>query len=324
MSKLIIGDVELNSNIILAPMAGVTNQAYKNIVRQFGDNLMCTEMVNDKAILHGNSRTLKMLEIEPQEHPVAIQLFGSGVDTMRDAAIFIEKNTDFDILDINMGCPAPKIVKNDSGSKILLDPDKVYNILKAIVDAVSMPVTVKMRIGWDDENINIIQNSINAEKAGVKAITIHGRTTKQYYSGVADWEIIKKVKEAVSIPVIGNGDIDTPERAKEMLEYSKVDGIMIGRAAMGNPWLFREVDYYLNEGVELEQPSIQEKMDTAIKHFNKLIETKGERIAINEMRGQAALYLKGIKNSSHYKREIQKVNTVDEMINKLNEIKGEI
>ncbi len=324
MSKLKLGTVELESNVILAPMAGVTNQAFKQIVRELGAGLICTEMVNDKALLHDNERTKKMIEITPEEHPVALQLFGSEIETMVEAAKYLDKHSDTDIIDINMGCPAPKITKNASGSKILLDPDHVYNLTKAIVDAVDKPVMVKMRLGWDDDHLNVIENAQNVERAGAVAVVVHGRTTKQFYSGEANWQWIKKVKEAVSIPVIGNGDIDSPQKAKEMIEYSGVDGIMIGRAAMGNPWIFKRISHYLETGELLPEPTADEKVNTAIKHLESLIETKNERVAVLEMRGHAAWYLKGINGANKYRRAIQQTSTYDEMKSLLLEIAKDI
>lgn len=324
MSKLKLGSVELESNVILAPMAGVTNQAFKQIVRELGAGLICTEMVNDKALLHNNERTKKMIEISPEEHPVALQLFGSEIESMVAAAQYLDKQTKTDIIDINMGCPAPKITKNACGSKILLDPEHVYNLTKAIVDAVDKPVMVKMRLGWDDDHINVVENAKNVERAGAVAVVVHGRTTKQFYSGTANWDLIKLVKQNVSIPVIGNGDIDTPEKAKEMLEYSGVDGIMIGRAAMGNPWIFKRISHYLETGELIAEPTVNEKMQTAIKHLESLIASKNERVAVLEMRGHAAWYLKGISGANKYRREIQKMSTYSEMKNLLLQIADEL
>lgn len=324
MSKLKLGSVELESNVILAPMAGVTNQAFKQIVRELGAGLICTEMVNDKALLHDNERTKKMIEISPEEHPVALQLFGSEIESMVAAAQYLDKQTKTDIIDINMGCPAPKITKNACGSKILLDPEHVYNLTKAIVDAVDKPVMVKMRLGWDDDHINVVENAKNVERAGAVAVVVHGRTTKQFYSGTANWDLIKLVKQNVSIPVIGNGDIDTPEKAKEMLEYSGVDGIMVGRAAMGNPWIFKRISHYLETGELIAEPTVNEKMQTAIKHLESLIASKNERVAVLEMRGHAAWYLKGISGANKYRREIQKMSTYSEMKNLLLQIADEL
>lgn len=305
MTKLKIRELELDSPVILAPMAGVTNQAFKQIVRELGAGLVATEMVNDKGLIHGNARTRKMIELSPEEHPVSHQLFGSEVETMVQAAIILDKESDCDVIDINMGCPAPKITKNDSGSKLLQFPDKAYEIVKAVVEAVDKPVTIKMRIGWDEKSIVAVEFAKLMESAGACMITVHGRTTKQGYSGVANWELIKAVKEAVNVPVVGNGDIDSAKKAKEMIDYSGVDGVMIGRAALGNPWIIKQVSDYLTTGEEVEEPTIKEKLETATKHLERLIEIKGEKLAILEMRTHASWYIKGIPGANQVKKELQ-------------------
>lgn len=317
-----IGNIELDSQVVLAPMAGVTNSAFKEVVRELGAGLICTEMINDKALIHGNENTQKMIDISEFERPVSVQIFSNEVETLVKAAKVVDKLDNVDIIDINMGCPAPKITKNNSGSKILLYPELLYEMVKGVVDNVSKPVTVKMRIGWDENNINVVENALLAQKAGASAVFVHGRTTKQQYSGEADWEVIKQVKEALDIPVIGNGDIDSPQKAKAMLEYSGVDGIMIGRAAMGNPWIIHQVDHYLKTGELLDDPTIDDKINMIKKHANKLISLKGEKVAIREMRGHASWYLKGIKGANKFKVKLQEINTLDDLNNVLIEIKN--
>lgn len=317
-----IGNIELDSQVVLAPMAGVTNSAFKEVVRELGAGLICTEMINDKALIHGNENTQKMIDISEFERPVSVQIFSNEVETLVKAAKVVDKLDNVDIIDINMGCPAPKITKNNSGSKILLYPELLYEMVKGVVDNVSKPVTVKMRIGWDENNINVVENALLAQKAGASAVFIHGRTTKQQYSGEADWEVIKQVKEALDIPVIGNGDIDSPQKAKAMLEYSGVDGIMIGRAAMGNPWIIHQVDHYLKTGELLDEPTIDDKINMIKKHANKLVSLKGEKVAIKEMRGHASWYLKGIKGANKFKVKLQEINTLDDLNNVLIEIKN--
>ncbi len=317
-----IGNIELDSQVVLAPMAGVTNSAFKEVVRELGAGLICTEMINDKALIHGNENTQKMIDISEFERPVSVQIFSNEVETLVKAAKVVDKLDNVDIIDINMGCPAPKITKNNSGSKILLYPESLYEMVKGVVDNVSKPVTVKMRIGWDENNINVVENALLAQKAGASAVFVHGRTTKQQYSGEADWEVIKQVKEALDIPVIGNGDIDSPQKAKAMLEYSGVDGIMIGRAAMGNPWIIHQVDHYLKTGELLDEPTIEDKINMIKKHAHKLISLKGEKVAIREMRGHASWYLKGIKGANKFKVKLQEINTLDDLNNVLIEIKN--
>lgn len=314
MNKLKIRDIELDSPVILAPMAGVTNQAFKQIVRELGAGLIATEMVNDKGLIHGNVRTRKMIELSSLEHPVSHQLFGSEIVTMVKAAKILDKESDCDIIDINMGCPAPKITKNASGSKLLQSPKHAYEIVKAIVREVEKPVTIKMRIGWDENSINAVEFAKLMEKAGACMITVHGRTTMQQYSGKANWEIIKAVKSAVSIPVIGNGDIDSAKKAKELMDYSGVDGVMIGRAALGNPWIIKQVSEYLLTGTEPIEPPTKEKLQIAIKHLDSLIELKGERIAILEMRSHASWYIKGIKGANLVKKELQSATSKDDYL----------
>ena len=317
-----IGNIELDSQVVLAPMAGVTNSAFKEVVRELGAGLICTEMINDKALIHGNENTQKMIDISEFERPVSVQIFSNEVETLVKAAKVVDKLDNVDIIDINMGCPAPKITKNNSGSKILLYPELLYEMVKGVVDNVSKPVTVKMRIGWDENNINVVENALLAQKAGASAVFVHGRTTKQQYSGEADWDVIKQVKEALDIPVIGNGDIDSPQKAKAMLEYSGVDGIMIGRAAMGNPWIIHQVDHYLKTGELLDDPTIDDKINMIKKHAHKLISLKAEKVAIREMRGHASWYLKGIKGANKFKVKLQEINTLDDLNNVLIEIKN--
>ncbi len=312
-SSLKIGNVVLNNCVITAPMAGISNNAFKSIMKEMGAGLITTEMVSDKAILHGNEKTLNMVKDDVNIHPVSLQIFGNDPSTMAQAAKFLEDNTSCDIIDINMGCPAPKITKNSAGSKILKDTDQVYAVAKAVKEAVSIPVTVKMRIGWDENNINVIENVKAIEKAGIDAIFIHGRTTKQMYSGLANWDIIKKAKETVSIPVIGNGDITSAKQALEYKEKYGVDGIMIGRGILGNPWLVKQTVHLFETGKELEDPTIETKINWLKEHTKRLVELKGEKIAIKEMRGIAFYYVKGIRGTTQFKKDIQSISTEDEL-----------
>lgn len=306
-----IGDIMMKNKVVLAPMAGVCNPAFRLIAKQFGAGLVCAEMVSDKAILMGNEKTLEMLYVDEEEKPLSLQIFGGDKDSLVAAAKYVDKNTNADIIDINMGCPAPKITKVDAGSKWLLDPKKIEEMVSAVVDAVDKPVTVKMRTGWDEDHIYAIENARAVERAGGQAVAIHGRTRMQMYEGYADWDIIRQVKEAVKIPIIGNGDVNSPEAAKRMIEETHVDGVMIGRAALGNPWMLYRTVHYLSTGELLPEPNAREKMNVAIDHMERLIRLKGERTGVAEMRKHAAWYVKGLRGSAKVKEFINKETTAD-------------
>ncbi|ART74634.1 tRNA dihydrouridine synthase DusB [Sutcliffiella horikoshii] len=315
-----IGDITMKNQVVLAPMAGVCNAAFRLTVKEFGAGLVCAEMVSDKAILYKNARTMGMLYIDEREKPLSLQIFGGEKDTLVEAAKFVDKNTTADIIDINMGCPVPKIVKCDAGAKWLLDPNKIYEMVAAVVDAVDKPVTVKMRTGWDEEHIFAIENARAVERAGGQAVAVHGRTRVQMYEGHADWDIIKQVKEAVNIPVIGNGDVQTPQDAKRMLEETGVDGVMIGRAALGNPWMIYSTVQYLETGKLVGEPSVREKMDVCKLHLDRLIDLKGENTAVREMRKHAAWYLKGIRGNALVRNSINECNTRMDLVNLLDHL----
>ncbi len=312
-----IGNIEMKNQVVLAPMAGVCNPAFRLIAKDFGAGLVCAEMVSDKAILHKNEKSLNMLFVDEREKPLSLQIFGGEKETLVEAAKFVDKNTNADIIDINMGCPVPKITKCDAGARWLLDPDKIYEMVAATVDAVDKPVTVKMRIGWDEEHIYAVKNARAVERAGGSAVAVHGRTRVQMYEGTADWEIIKEVKEVVSIPVIGNGDVKTPQDARRMLDEVGVDGVMIGRAALGNPWMLYQTIQYLEKGVLEPEPTPREKIDVCMLHLDRLIDLKGESIAVREMRKHAAWYLKGMRRNSRIRDQINRFETRDDVANAL-------
>jgi len=314
-----IGDIEMKNNVVLAPMAGVCNPAFRLIAKEFGCGLVCAEMVSDKAILHGNKRTMEMLYVDEREKPLSLQIFGGDKETLVEAAKIVDQHTNADIIDINMGCPVPKITKCDAGAKWLLDPSKIEEMVSAVVASVRKPVTVKMRIGWDEQHIYAVENAQAVERAGGKAVTVHGRTRVQMYTGKANWDIIKEVKEAVSIPVIGNGDVFTPEDAKRMLEHTGCDGVMIGRGALGNPWMLYRTVHYLTHGELLPEPSPREKMDIAILHMDRLIALKGESVAVKEMRKHLAWYLKGLPGAARVKEKVMELTDRDEMVRVLKE-----
>jgi len=314
-----IGDIELKNQVVLAPMAGVCNPAFRLIAKEFGCGLVCAEMVSDKAILHGNKRTLEMLYVDEREKPLSLQIFGGDRETLVEAAKYVDKNTNADIIDINMGCPVPKVTKCDAGARGLLDPNKIYEMVAAVVDAVEKPVTVKMRIGWDDQHIYAVENARAVERAGGKAVAVHGRTREQLYTGKADWNVIREVKQSVSIPVIGNGDVFTPEDAKRMLDTTGVDGVMIGRGALGNPWMLYRTVHYLTTGELLPEPTPKEKIEIAILHMDRLIALKGEPQAGKEMRKHLAWYLKGLPRAARVKDQIMEETSRDRLVSILYE-----
>jgi tRNA-dihydrouridine synthase B len=293
-----IGTVNIGEPaVILAPMAGVTDLPFRLLAKEMGCSLVYSEMVSDKGLIYANRHTVDMLKIDARERPVAIQIFGSEPDCMAEAAKIVEQ-AGADIIDINMGCPTPKIVKNGEGSALMRRPELAYSIMASVVDAVGVPVTVKIRKGWDDDSVNAVEMARLAGRAGVAAIAVHGRTRAQFYSGKADWNIIREVKQSAGIPVIGNGDIRTPRDAALMLTETGCDGIMVGRGAQGNPWVFRQIMYYLKTGVVLPPPGIEERFDILRRHLDMLVACKGEYIAIREMRRHAAWYTKGLPHAA--------------------------
>ena len=312
-----IGNVELDNKVFLSPMAGVTDLPFRLICKEQDCGMLYTEMINAKALCYDDANTKKMLKIEEEEHPVAVQIFGSDPEFMGRAAQIMNEYPN-EILDINMGCPAPKVVKNGDGSALLKNPELAAKVLKAVVGNSEKPVTLKIRKGWDDTCINAVEIAKIAEDCGISAIAIHGRTREQYYSGKADWDIIRQVKENVSIPVIGNGDVFEVEDAINMLNQTNCDAIMIGRGAQGNPWIFKRINHYMQTGEILPEPTLEEKIDTAKKHLKLAVEEHGEYVAVREMRKHIAWYLKGLRNSARVRDEINKIESYEEVVNKLN------
>lgn len=323
--KLKIGNIVLDNNLILAPMAGISNSAYRTIAKNHGAGATYSEMVSDKGIFFDNKKTKSLLFSLEEEHPYAQQIFGSDLDSLVEAAKYVNDHTNCDIIDLNLGCPVPKVsLKAQAGAALLKDPDKIYKIICAIKKVITKPLTIKIRSGWDNLSINAVEVAKVAEKAKVDAIIIHGRTRKQMYSGTVNLEIIKKVKEAVKIPVIGNGDIIDGKSAKQMLEYTKVDGLMIGRAALGNPWIFKEINHYLKTNKTLKRPTYKEIKNVLISHYQKLIQIKGEHLATLEIRGQGPYYLKGLINSKQTRIKLAKVKDQQEFYEIINNYFNEL
>lgn len=304
-----IGDVTIPNQVVVAPMAGVTNKAFRVICKKFGAGYVVCEMISDRGIMYRNKKTLSMMTVDPHEHPMGIQIFGGTKETLVQAAKFVDEHTDADVIDINMGCPVNKVVNTDAGARWLLNPDKVYEMVSYVVDAVKKPVTVKMRTGWDDQHIFAVKNALAAERAGASAIAMHGRTRKQMYSGHANWQILHDVANELHIPFMGNGDVKTPEDAKRMLNEVGCDAVMIGRAAMGNPWMLTRTVHYLETGELLPEATPEQKIKTAKEHLAALCDLKGEYVGIREFRGQAAYYLKGIPRSARTKVALMSATT---------------
>ncbi|URZ87561.1 tRNA dihydrouridine synthase DusB [Floricoccus penangensis] len=314
-----IGNVEIPNRVVVAPMAGISNKAFRVTAKEFGAGLVVVEMISDKGIQHRNKKTLSMLEMDEKEHPISLQIFGGDKETLVEAAQFIQEYTPTDIIDINMGCPVPKVTKNEAGARWLLDPDKVYEMVDAVTSAVDLPVTVKMRTGWDEEHLYAVENALAVEKAGGAALAMHGRTRVQMYEGHADWDTLARVASELTIPFMGNGDVRTPEDAKRMIDEVGCDAVMIGRAALGNPWMLHRTEHYLRTGELLDEPSVEEKMEIAKLHLARLIALKGEDIGAREFRQHAAYYLKGAPRAAKVKVAVNQAETQDEIITIIDE-----
>lgn len=308
-----IGNVEIPNQVVVAPMAGVTNSAFRVICKRFGAGYVVCEMISDRGIMYHNQRTLNMMDVDPEEHPMGIQIFGGTKETLVEAAKYVDQHTAADVIDINMGCPVNKVVKTDAGARWLLDPNKVYEMVSYVTDAVKKPVTVKMRTGWDDKHILAVENALAAERAGASAIAMHGRTRKQMYTGQADWNILKEVASQLKIPFMANGDVKTPEDAKKILDMTGATAAMIGRAAMGNPWMLKRTEHYLATGELLLEATPEQKIEMAKDHLNRLVDLKGEYVGVREFRGLSTYYIKGIPRAARTKVALVEAETLDEM-----------
>lgn len=313
-----IGNVQLDNEVFLSPMAGVTDLPFRLICKEKGCGMLYTEMINAKALCYDDENTKKMLKIEEEEHPIAVQIFGSDPEYMGKAAAIMNEYPN-EILDINMGCPAPKVIKNGDGSALMRNPKLTAEVLTAVVKNSNKPVTLKIRKGWDDDSVNAVEIAKIAEECGISALAIHGRTREQFYSGKADWDIIAEIKQTINIPVIGNGDVFEVEDAAKILEKTKCDAIMIGRGAQGNPWIFKRINHYMKTGEVLPEPTVEEKITTAIKHMELAVSEHGDYIAVREMRKHIGWYLKGLKNSAKYRDQINKITDYKVVIAMLDE-----
>ncbi|MCM1052360.1 MAG: tRNA dihydrouridine synthase DusB [Ruminococcus sp.] len=318
-----IGNVEIKNELVLAPMAGISNTSYRKICKKMGVGLIFAEMVSSNALIYGNDKTLDLLKMSEEERPIAQQIFGSDVKTFVEAAKIVEETMRPDIIDINMGCPVPKVaIRAQAGSALLKNPKKIGEIVKAVVDSVSCPVTIKIRSGWDNEHINAVEVAKIAEENGASAIIIHARTRAQGYSGKADWNVIKEVKENVNIPIIGNGDVTDANKCLEMLETTGCDAVMIGRGALGNPWIFKECLAYLNNKEIIAKPSDLDKLEMILEHYKMLKEDKNEHIALLEIRTHALAYLKGMVEAKTYKTKICQAKNEEEFLSVIEEYKN--
>lgn len=320
-----IGNIKIDNKIVLAPMAGISNMSYRTIIKSMGAGLIYSEMISNMGIVYNSKKTIDLLKINDFERPISIQIFGNDKESFIKAAKYIEESIHPDIIDINMGCPVPKVaVRSQAGSALLKDPDKIYDIVKSVVENTNTPITVKIRSGWDSNNINTVEVAKKIEEAGASAICVHPRTRAQGYSGISDWSIIKKVKENISIPIIGNGDIKTIYDAKRMLDETGCDAIMIGRAVLGNPWFIRECLEYIENNKIIEKPTNEERLDMIITHFNLLKENTSLKQALLEIRSHALWYVKYLPNNKEYKNKLNKVNSEEELLEIVNQYKKEI